>query len=224
MPAGLPRQSAWKIYERKGRDGRGEERWPVVWKTHALTIVLSEMTEEMCPPHIQKNRRPRKATHTLLTGSQNTGKVPSAAISTFIQLSLFCSSVRTVSVHPAAYDQSQLHQLGVYVWGCWLTLFVGYAGLFFFLLLSRPKTMVFLACERFPPLHSSVQELHCEWSKFQTKRSKFDSLMFLCGVLFILFVHVLFLVGGAFSSPRLALLSCDLVYRGWGGGGAKPWE
>lgn len=45
--------------------------------------------------------------------------------------------------------------------------------------------------------------------------------MFLCGVLFILFVHILFLVGGAFSSPRLALLSCDLVYRGWGveGGG-----
>lgn len=35
MPAGLPRQSAVRTRERKGKDRSGEKRWPAAWQTQA---------------------------------------------------------------------------------------------------------------------------------------------------------------------------------------------
>lgn len=86
---------------------------------------------------------------------------------------------------------------------------LGYTGLSSFIV--EPKTMVFLACEQFPPLCSAVAELRPECSRFNLEQRDLI-LIFVPAFFTPLCTTLLFLVDGAFSSCRLAVLSCDLVY------------
>lgn len=111
-----------KVQERPGRgeerDRSAEERWPAVWDT-SLTIVLSEMTGEMCPSYFSTEQMTQEKLNTSFSlhhkPQEKYHLLPLSPSLNWVCVSSFALLSALFQLHPAAYVYSRLHQLGAHV-------------------------------------------------------------------------------------------------------------
>lgn len=116
MPAGLPRQSAEKTRERRGKGYMWRREVVSSLRGSSLTIALSEMRGELVRLHFQLRGLPKLNTSfSLHHKPQEKCRLPFSPSLRCACFSSFALLSALFQLHSAAYVYSGLHQLGVHV-------------------------------------------------------------------------------------------------------------